>query len=316
MSAEDDADDLIAEIKKLMEEDERKEQPDYRNTVYCDVHRGVKMVLALSWGSIQYGETSVDVNPNNLWVCPKQGCDRHYEPRMFGYHINEPGHRLGPETAKQPRCNHRGRPFMYIGKDGNGRRYECPLYKCDKHGAVVAEGVEDEEIELPPDPPANLKSAEKKRAAEMQVFQSFACASGLPIDPRSAENHEPDHPDILCKISGDPYWFELGRIIHEEVAEKVNPKRQKADGGFSYNQEPPFVNLIESKASKSYRTDGFPVDLIVHFDLRYGTASTTRGLCEKHRTLLETLITKGTFRRVWVFDELNKAVVWRLPEPS
>jgi hypothetical protein len=200
---------------------------------------------------------------------------------------------------------------MYIGKDGSGRRYKCPLYKCDKQGAVVAEGVEDEEIELPPAPLTNLKSAEKKRAVEMQVFQSFAVASGLPIDPGSAENHEPDHPDILCTISGDRYWFELGRIIHEEVAEKLNPKRQKADGGFSYNQEPPFVSVIESKASKKYETDGFPVDLILHFDLRFGTTTTTQWLCEKHQSLLETLTTKGPFKRVWVFDESSKVVIWR-----
>ena len=33
MSADDQTDDFISEIKKLMEEEERKEHPDYRNTV-------------------------------------------------------------------------------------------------------------------------------------------------------------------------------------------------------------------------------------------------------------------------------------------
>ncbi len=136
-------DDFLSDIEKWMEEEQRKERPDYRNTVYCDKHLGVKMRLASSWTSIEYGDTSVDANTNLLWFCPKPDCDRHYEPTMFGYHINEPGHRLGPQTAKQPRCNHIGLPFMYIGKDGNGRRYKCPLYKCDRHGEVVAEAVEE-----------------------------------------------------------------------------------------------------------------------------------------------------------------------------
>ena len=52
-------DDFVADIEKWMEEERRKERPDYRNTVYCDVHLGVKMALALSWGSVQYGETLV-----------------------------------------------------------------------------------------------------------------------------------------------------------------------------------------------------------------------------------------------------------------
>ena len=144
------------------------------------------------------------------------------------------------------------------------------------------------------------------------MFQSFACASGLPIDAGSAENHEPDYPDILCTISGQRYWFELGQIIHEEVAEKVNPMRRKLDGGFSYDQEQPFVDLVTSKASKKYVTKGAPVDLILHFDLRFGTAAAVQRLCEKHASLLETLTDTGPFKRVWVFDDFKKAVVWNL----
>ncbi len=35
---------------------------------------------------------------------------------------------------------------MYIGKIGEGRTYQCPFYKCDEHGPVVAESIEDEEV--------------------------------------------------------------------------------------------------------------------------------------------------------------------------
>ncbi len=144
----------------------------------------------------------------------------------------------------------------------------------------------------------------------MLIFQSFASASGLPIEPGSAENRDPDYPDILCRISGKRYWFELGQIIHEEVAEKMNPRRRNLDGGFSYDQEEPFVKIITSKAMKRYVTEGAPLDLVLHFDLRLGSAATVERLVHKHAALRDSLVVKGPFNRVWVFDEYTRAVVW------
>jgi hypothetical protein len=313
ISNKENVDDIISDIEKWMEEANRKEHPDYANTVYCDKHLGVKMVLATSWGTIEYGDTSVDANTILLWACPKPDCDRYYDPTMFGYHSSRLGRRKETDAKKQPRGNHPGLPFMYIGKVGEGRRYECPLYKCNEQGPMVAEAVTDEEVRLPAEPLADLKSAERKRVLEMLVFQSFASASGLPIDEGSAENRDPDYPDILCTISGQRYWFELGQIIHEDVAEKVNPKRRNLDGGFTYDQEQPFVDLVTSKSSKKYTTEGVPVDLILHFDLRFGSASAVKRLCEKHTALLEKLTTRGPFKRVWVFDDFKKIVIWPLP---
>ncbi len=311
MSLKDEADDFLTEIEQYLEEERRKERPDYRNTVYCDKHLGVKMRLAISWGSHEYGDTRADVNPNLLWYCPKPDCDRHYEPTMFGYHVNEPGRRLQTHGPKQPRGNHPGVPFMYIGKDGAGRRYKCPHYKCDERGPVVALSVVDEEVQFPASPLDDLKSSERKRALEMLVFLSFASASGLQIDEGSPENGAQYFPDISCTICGQRYWFELGRIINKEVAEKLNPNRRKQEGGFSYDQEKPFVELISEKTLKKYKTEGAPVDLVLHFDLRLGTTANVARLVEKHRTLLESLVTTGPFRRVWIYDEYTKELVWR-----
>lgn len=307
----DDLHDFEGELHRWIEEANRKDHPDYRNTIYCDRHLGVKMLLADSWSSIEYGDTSVDVNPTLLWHCPKPGCDRHYEPTMFGYHVNEPGRRIQTDGTKQPRGNHPGLPFMYIGKFGEGRRFKCPYYKCEEQGPIVREAVADEYVEPPqPDPLTSLTKAERKRAEELLIFQSFASACGLPIDEGSPENRDPDYPDILCTISGQRYWFELGRIIHPEVAEKLNPKRRKLGGGFSYNQEEPFVQLLNGKSAKRYATDGLPVDLILHFDLRLGTTASVRRLCERHADFLKSLTTSGPFKRVWVFNIANNSVVW------
>jgi hypothetical protein len=312
MSAPDNADDFSPDIEHLMEEERRKAHPDYLKTVYCEKHLGVKMLLTRSSSSVEYSDTGVDVNTRFAWHCPKPGCNRSYDPLIFGYHVHEQGHRPQIDEKKQPRCNHPEVPFMYIGRVGDGRRYMCPLYKCDEEGPVVAESVVDEEVHLPPDPLAKVKGDERKRTVEMLVFRLFASVSGLSIDEGSPENRNPDYPDILCTVSGQKHWFDLGQIIHEEVAEKLNPKRRRLEGGFSYDQEVPFVDLITSKASKKYLTEGAPVDLILHFDLRFGTAAAAQRLCEKHAGLLEALTTTGPFKRVWVFDDFNKVVVRRL----
>jgi hypothetical protein len=57
-------DDFLAEYKAYMEEERRKERPDYRNIVYCDDHLGVKMRLADAWSSIEYDDARADANPN------------------------------------------------------------------------------------------------------------------------------------------------------------------------------------------------------------------------------------------------------------
>jgi hypothetical protein len=157
---------------------------------------------------------------------------------------------------------------MYIAKEGEGRRYKCPYYKCDEKGPIVAVSVADVDVQLPPNPFDGLRGADRKRAVEMAVFQSFVLACGLPIDEGSAESRDPDYPDILCTISGQKYFFELGQIINETVAEKLNPKRRTLEGGFSYDQEKPLVDVVCSKSAKTYTTEAAPVDLILHFDRR------------------------------------------------
>jgi hypothetical protein len=146
-------DDLLTDIEEWMKEEQRKEHPDYRITVYCDHHLGVKMQLAKTWGSVEWGESSVDANTKLLWYCPKPDCSRCYEPRLFGYHQNsgKPGTRMQMNPVKQHHGNHPGLPFMYIGKVGEGRRFMCPLYKCNEQGPEVAASVVDEEVQRLPE---------------------------------------------------------------------------------------------------------------------------------------------------------------------
>jgi hypothetical protein len=74
--------------------------------------------------------------------------------------------------------------------------------------------------------------------------------------------------------------------------------------------------FVDSKATKKYATEGAAVDLVLHFDLRLGTVPTVERLAQKHAARLDSLITTGPFRRVWVFDETTRAVVWPLKSTS
>jgi hypothetical protein len=314
MSADDSADDLIRSIEEYMDEERRKSRPDPRIVVFCDQHLGVRMVRAQSWGLGQYDEAKADANPLDFWRCSKSGCNRCYEPMMFGYFwfSGAMGSRIEPNQNEQRHGNHLERPFMYIGKVGQGRKYLCPFYKCDEQGDDVAAVVVDEEVEISEDPLDRLGKEERKRAVEMAFFQSFASASGLAMDEGSPLNHPPDAPDINCTISGKPHWFELGRIINRELAEKINPKRRTSVSGFSFSQEDPFVEMITKKKSKKYVTGGDPVDLILHFDLSLGDRSVVERQIEKHTELLESLVTTGPFSRVWIYDAWKKRVIWSL----
>lgn len=312
MSASSSGDDFLAEILEGIKEEQRKSYPDYSIVVYCDKHLRVRMRLAVSLTVGEYGEASANVNHLTFWRCPKPGCERCYEPTMFGYfwYGSEMGSRIEPNPEKQPRGNHNGEPFRYIGRVGQGRRYLCPLYKCTEQGAEVSPFVVDEEIETPKDPLDGLRKEERKRVIEMTVFKAFALASALPIDQGSETNEEPPNPDIRCTISGKLHWFELGQIISPDVAAKINPKRRTSEGGFSFDQEIPFVDIVTKKATKKYETQGAPVDLILHFDLRLGSMSVVQRQIEKHAELLKSLVIGGPFARVWIFDEWKKTIVW------
>jgi hypothetical protein len=190
----------IDDIKEYFKEVERKSQPDYRKTVFCKDHPGVRMVRARSHGLIEWGPASADLNPLDHWRCPKGECIRCYEPTMFGYYWDsgEMGSRKVPDPKRQSRCGaHPQTPFMYVAKVGQGRRYLCPFYKCDKQGDEIGSVVIDEEVEIPKDPRIDLKKADR----EMAVFKSFV-ASGVAIDKGSRSNAEPPYPDIRCTISG------------------------------------------------------------------------------------------------------------------
>jgi hypothetical protein len=312
MSLTDDEKEILAGIEAAMREEQRKSQPDYRIDVYCDQHLSVQMRFADSYIMAEYGEASADCNQLIYWRCPKLGCNRCYEPMMYGYcwYSAEMGSRIVSNPNKQRQCNHQELPFLYIAKVGQGRQYLCPLYKCKAVGDEVSPSIVDEVVEMPKDPLEGLGKDQRKAFIEMSVFKSFAAVSGLAIDEGSTESVDPPNPDIRCTISGKPHWFELGQIISETVAQKISPKQRAIGGAFSFSQEKPFVEIMRKKAKKTYETQGIPVDLVLHFDLRLGSKSVVLRQIEKHDGLLKSLASVGPFARIWIYDAWTKCILW------
>jgi hypothetical protein len=236
---------------------------------------------------------------------------------MFGYywHSGEMGSRKVLDDVRQPRCGvHPGIPFMYVGKVGQRRRYLCPFYKCNKQGEEISKLVIDEEVETREDPLIRRKKIELQRVEEMGLFLSFVAASGLPLDQGSEANMDPPYADIRCTIAGRPHSFELAEVINEIVAARLSPKRKTKDGGFSYSQEQSFLQILSTKVSKLYENDAGPVDLVLHFDLRWGSEKAMIDQIKKHTRRLMLLTTDGPFYRVWIFDHFAKKIVWVGPE--
>ena len=307
----DDPDDevLFAEMKGLIEEEYRKSSVSTSIVVYCDRHLGVAMIPCVNWrGSEARGQRYND--PLDGYRCPAPGCERCYDPWDLGYHTHsgKMGSRIQAYDIGQARCgNHEGMPFLYIGKVAQGRQYLCPLYKCERVGETIADCVVDETV-VPTSDQAVVNREEQKRMREMEIFRAFASVANLGIDESSVVSGSPPHPDIGCKIEGNPCWFELGEVISKEVAEKINPTRRDSEERFSVSQESALCGIVKKKKAKSYETHGAPVNLILHFDLRFGSSGVVAGLIDKNIGCLRTLVTTGPFARVWVYDAFGKTI--------
>jgi hypothetical protein len=221
------------------------------------------------------------------------------------------GARIEANPTKQQRCgSHPERPFLVVGKFGQGRRYRCPFKGCDSVGAILAQSVLDLDLkEAPVDSVAALKGDAKKEADELSVFQEFTKAAALSAE--APDNAKPPHPDIRCKLDGKDYWFELGRITDTNLAKEISGGWKNRPKPFSILQEEPFERIMRQKAKKTYHTDGRPVDLVLHFDQQPPDRAVIGGHLQSHADMLSDLTRTGPFSRVWIYDGWSKTVLWR-----
>lgn len=284
---------------------------------YCDLHPDSKLVDGgPPWLLFQDGSDRAACNPFQIWRCSRSDCIRCYERSMFGYFNMDHarGSSVQLNALPQQRCYRHHQlsfdPFMFIGKIGTNRQFRCPVRGCENLGPEVAEHVADidQAGEEPSVRPKRFSNETEKEAFELAVFHEFIKAAKLLVD--WAENAKPNHPDIRCSLNGQEYWFELGRITNETLAQKIKGPWPDDPRPFSFSQEEPLVRIINKKSAANYDTNGHPVDLVLHFD-QQRPDQTMLGRCiQKHAAAFHQLRHGGPFSRIWIYDAWSKSVLW------
>jgi class 3 adenylate cyclase len=150
-----------------------------------------------------------------------------------------------------------------------------------------------------------MSSDDRKRMGELRAFEGFVRASGLPVDPTSVECLDPPAPDIRCMLSASPYLFELGEVTDEGLARGYSHSLRTGEitGGF-FSQSEPLEYMISSKADKAkkYRTDGFPVDLLLYYWKHPPYDPAIEQTLTRSAGLTHQILDSGLFARIWVYE--------------
>lgn len=304
---------ILAEIEKA----DSRPRYDWSRGIYCDHHLSSRLLRSATYIAGRYGGDNADVHPLDHWRCPRPDCSRCYVVEMYGYFVlnRNRGSQIQPDPDQErPRCGrHEEVPYMAVIKIGTSRRYACLFQGCDRLGPVVAEDVTDVEDTLQTAASAPiLKGDAKKQAEELATFTQFAEAAGLGVDPNSASNAKDPFPDIRCIINKSESWFELGRIQDTKLLETIDIQRRKGIAApFEFSSREPLERIIKQKASKSYETNGRPVELVLHFDDQPPDRLALDRHLEMYATKLEALRRSGPFSRAWIFDGWSKTVLWK-----
>ena len=167
---------------------------------------------------------------------------------------------------------------------------------------------------------ADRRLALGKADHERRVFLEFAAAAGLPVDSRLVVSRPPPEPDVVCRLRGQPVYFELGRLL-DEATQRQKLRAMFAGGGPPGPLDPscraPEQAVLRKKLGKHYELDGAPAELVLYFDNENAIVG-NRPPCaddewERHASLVmlpEFAARPSLFRRTWVFDRHRRKVLW------
>jgi hypothetical protein len=114
----------------------------------------------------------------------------------------------------------------------------------------------------------DLSGDQRKRLIEWTTFENFYKAASLGIRPSTVRACDPPVPDIYCELAGKPCYFELGQIVMQEIARNAS-NAAKVDGvhGGPVSTMKPMIDLFRAKCAKIYETSGYPLGLLLHFNV-------------------------------------------------
>jgi hypothetical protein len=156
-----------------------------------------------------------------------------------------------------------------------------------------------------------MTTAQQKEARERLMFGGFAAQSGLEIDPSSITSCNPPLPDIRCTINGSTYFFELAEVVPPAQAQALAIK-----GVYSAGFPDPdnkgskaMEAIIGQKQTKTYVTDGAPVDLLLYFNKDFPIYLPDAMSGDEAPTSIDHAVRDckqhGPFTRIWTYCSWN-----------
>lgn len=156
-----------------------------------------------------------------------------------------------------------------------------------------------------------MSAAQEKQARERLMFSGFAAQSGLEIDHASIASCSPPLPDIRCTISGTPYFFELAEVVPQEQAQALATKGVYTTGFPDTAEKGPkaMEAIIRRKQTKTYQTDGAPVDLLLYFNKDFAIYLLDETSGDDAPTDIDLAVhdckQHGPFTRIWTYCSWN-----------
>ena len=157
---------------------------------------------------------------------------------------------------------------------------------------------------------ANMNDKEERKAVrERKIFGSFAQCIGLKVEFH--ESRRPPEPDILCNVSGTPYFVELVEITDPGLAADVTRslKTGKITGG-AFSQDFPLCRAFDEKAANTYETDDRPLILLAYYDKQYPW-NEDGYFDDMVKNRAQEMVGSGKWHSVWIYDTWKKRLLWK-----
>ena len=152
-----------------------------------------------------------------------------------------------------------------------------------------------------------------KSEAEVAVLEAFlGVCPDFQEKTTTVKSCDPPEPDCLVScVDGSATFFELRRIAHPGMEQKINDKKTPIDkkGGFGPDDDL-IAECVKDKIEKSesYKTNGLDLDLVLYFDLLQ-LLLLPRGVIDHHVNAVIAKYGKGFFRKIWVFALHEKQII-------
>lgn len=158
-----------------------------------------------------------------------------------------------------------------------------------------------------------LSPEERKQSIESLIFISFAYETKLNPDPFEHSNEDPPRSDVLTRIDGREYFFELGEITDEALAKGIAESVKTGTvSGCALSQEEPLAKMLKQKCEKLYETNGAPVDLLLYYWRQGPYMETIIGYLNDNSLEINKLLTLSQFTQIWIYDLGSETVLWKI----